>query len=914
TYVTGSTSAAGFPVANAYDPTYNPYYECAICGYRDVFVSKLDPTGTTLVYSTYFGGIDHDDATGIAIAADGTAYVTGTTRSYDLPNVNGINPYRGWSGSDGFVARFSADGATLAYSTFLSAYGPVEPAAIAVDATGIYVAGSSTATSVGMGGGIERKGPIPQGGATGGEDYDAFVVKLRLPAQQLDDEPILWVSYLGGTGEDFATGLAVDAAGRAHLTGYTNAAFPQSGGSLLKAECEGNMESADAFVARLNAAGTAFDYAKCFGGSSDDRALAIALDTSGNVYVTGDTDSGDFPAPSSIYPYAGQRDVFVTKLNAAATAILYSTFIGGSNDDHGYAIAVDAANTAWVTGRTRITQGTSYPTVIPAQANHAGGGEGGYDAFVSRVNAAGTALIFSTFYGGGNSDEGDAIAINGSNVYLGGTSWSNDLPFLNGRQLTNGGENDGFIVKLGVPPLLIAPTSVNLNVGQSRQFTATGGAGIGYVFSLQTNNSGGSVSAGGAYTAGNNGGTVDTVRVTDGAGVTATATVRVGQPTTALVISPSNASAPPRGQRSFTASGGVAPYTFSLLSNASGGSVSASGSYTAGTKGGVVDVVRLSDSGGNAVTATVSVGPGISVTPAQPAAPPNGSVSFAATGGSGAGYTWDITQNGSSGTIVAGTGAYTAGNGTNTVDTVRVTDSLGNRASVNVSVGGGLAITPASPLTAPRGAIAFTAVGGSGSYSWSVDVAASGGTINAASGAYTAGPTGDTIDTVRVADSVGNSSTVQIAVGPSLTVTPAGASVIAGESLTFGAAGGSGEGYGFTLSTNESGAAVGADGVYTAGAAAGSDVVTLNDSLGSTAQATITVASAPDTLPDGGTTPGFDAGTIPGLNLGGGGVDEDCSCRAVGASSGGASGASGAAGGIAGLAALLGVVRRRRRR
>ena len=898
TYVSGNTWSSDFPTQNAFAAQLTP--TCVECyEASDVFVSKLDATGTTLLYSTYIGGQSNDSASAIAVGADGTAYLTGTTTSSDFPLVNAINPP--YESINGFVTRLNAAGNVLVYSTYLSGYDDDEPSGIAVDASGIYVAGATRSTNLGQSGGNGGQPRVqPQGGASGGYDYDAFVAKLSPTGSE-----VTWVKYLGGVSEDAATGLAIDAAGNAYISGYTTSgsSFPQTA-SPLKPACQGEVR--DAFVAKINAGGTV--YATCLGGADEDRAMAIAVDASGSAYVAGYTTSSDFAA-APIQPFGGVGDAFVTKLNPAGTAIEYSTVIGGSNDDGASAIAIDSANTAWVTG---FTASADFPSVIPIQAAFAGGGEASYDAFVTRINAAGTRVIFSSFYGGAvDSDDGFALAVNGSRVHLGGNTISTDLPFVNGRQQANAGYQDGFVVTLGVPPLLISPANVVLLVGGTQQFTAAGGAGLGYVFSLQTNASGASITPEGAYTAGNNGGTVDVVRVTDASGVTATATVQVGQPTTALVISPTNTTVAPKALRSFTASGGVAPYTFTLLSNASGGVVTPSGNYTAGTKGGVVDVIRLSDSAGNAVNATVAVGPSITIAPAQPAAPPRGSVSFSATGGSGGAYVWAITKNGSNGSIGASTGSYTAGSGASTVDTVQVTDSLGNKASVNVSVGGGLAISPANPTTTTRGAIAFSAVGGSGSYTWSFTTAPSGGTIDAASGAYVAGATGNTVDTVHVQDSVGNSSSVQVTVGPGLTISPPGATVIAGGTVAFGGAGGSGTGYTFTLATNASGGTVGADGVYIAGGAAGVDVVRLSDSLGGTADATITVTAAPGTFPDGGVGPGFDAGPIPGLNIGGGGVNEDCTCRAVGAPKGSA---PGTAAGFAALAVVLGVVRRRRRR
>jgi hypothetical protein len=898
TYITGATYSTDFPTANAYDPTFNVYDGCPSCSYgTDTFIAKLDPTGSQLLYSTFLGGTQSDEPAGIAIGADDTAYVTGTTTSFNFPTVNPINSFR--FNRDGFVARLSAEGNTLGYSTYLSGGLDDRPSGIAVDGSGIYIGGTTNSSDLTEAPNNLRPAPEAPNGFV---DDNAFVVKLT----PFGDE-VMYVQYLGGTANERTTGLAIDGMGHAYITGETYSGdFPHG---ALKPACQGN-EQADAFVARVNETGTQFDYATCFGGGATDRAQAIAVDTNGSAYVTGETVSNDFPTQGTIYPYAGSADVFVAKLNPEGTALVYSTFIGGSSDDNAYGIAVDSSNTAWITG---TTNSSDYPTVIPIQPTFAGGGsKGGGDAFVSRVNAAGSALIFSTFYGGGTEfDEGVAIAVNGSSIHLGGNTYSTDLPLFNARQQTNAGGQDGFVARITVPPLLISPPTVAVPVGSTRQFTAVGGAGFGYVFSFQTNGSGGSISAAGAYSAGVNGGTTDVVLVTDGAGLTATATVQVGPNTTALVISPTNTNTPPKGQRVFTASGGVPPYVFGFGSNASGATITPSGVYTAGPTGGVTDVVRVTDTTGASAQATVIVGASIKITPEKPATPPNGSVSFAATGGSGAGYTWSILTNGSGGQI-GSTGHYTAGSGSNTVDTVQVTDSLGNKASVNVSVGGGLAITPADPTTSTRGAIAFTAVGGSGVYTWSLTAAPSGATIDANSGAYVAGTTGNTIDTVRVQDSVGNASAVQVTVGPSLTITPSTGSVLAGATLAFSAAGGSGAGYTFALVTNESGGTIGADGIYTAGTTGGVDLVRLTDSLGNTDEASVTVTAAPpsNNFPDGG-TPGFDAGTIPGLNIGGGGVNEDCTCRAVGGSS---ANAPGTAAGLTALSLMLGLVVRRRRR
>jgi hypothetical protein len=243
-----------------------------------------------------------------------------------------------------------------------------------------------------------------------------------------------------------------------------------------------------------------------------------------------------------------------------------------------------------------------------------------------------------------------------------------------------------------------------------------------------------------------------------------------------------------------------------------------------------------------------------------------------------------------------------------------VSDSLGNKAQVNVSVGGGLAISPADPAVPPRGKIPFEAVGGSGSFTWSLATSASGGTIDAASGAYVAGKNGNTTDVVVATDSLGNKASTQVTVGPGLTIAPVTSNVVAGAKIAFTAQGGSGTGYAFSFTTNASGATLTAAGVYVAGAQSGTDAIHLTDSLGNTADAKVTVTAAPTPPPfDAGTptAPTFDAGTLPGLNLAGGGGNDDCACRAVGTGSGDA---HAAAGSLAALTFALGLVVRRRRR
>lgn len=821
-------------------------------GAADTFVAKLSPNGTQLEYTAFFGGSADDRATAIAVGGDGTAYVTGTTSSSDLPQVNAVNAFRG--GQDGYVFRLTAAGDALAYSTYLSGSDEDTPTGVAIDASGIFVGGSTRSTDLGG----------PPGTAGGRGHRDAFVVKLT-PA----GNAVSWVTYLGGTGDENVRGFGLDATGRAYVAGVTSsgADFPQTA-TPLKASCQGSGRT-DAFVARVAASGTAFDLATCLGGSSDDEATAIAVEPDGQLYVTGSTRSDDFPSVGSVSTHSGGSDAFVTKLDGSF--ITYSRLLGGEGDDVANAIAVDPAHTVWITGSTRSS---TFPTVAAVQETLAG-----YtDAFVTRVNAAGSSLIFSSYYGGANEiDEGTAIAVGEGTVFVAGVTAASDLPVIGALQATSGGGQEGFVTQLGTPALLVSPAIVVLEATSTRQFTAVGGAGSGYVFALDANGSGATITSDGVYTAGVVVGT-DVVRVTDAVGATASATVHVvakdappaGSP---LTISPPSANVPPRGQRGFLAGGGVAPYTFGFVSNASGASLGANGLYFAGANGGLVDTIRVTDSVGAFATATIAVGAKVAIAPEAASVPPNGRIAFSASGGGGSGYSWSLSTNGSAGTIDPVTGQYKAGSGSSTVDTVEVKDALGNTASVNVSVGGGLALSPAAAATTTRGTVKFSAAGGSGLYTWALRSAPSGGTIDATTGTYVAGNTGDTIDAVEATDSLGNRATVSVTVGPGLTITPSSGTVVSGTRLPFTAAGGSGEGYAFGFVTNASGAKLGSDGIYTAGTNAGTDLVRLTDSLGSSVEAKVVVVtgSVPANLPDAGVGSNGRGSGSDGLNLGGGG-------------------------------------------
>jgi len=422
------------------------------------------------------------------------------------------------------------------------------------------------------------------------------------------------------------------------------------------------------------------------------------------------------------------------------------------------------------------------------------------------------------------------------------------------------------------PGLTVLPPSASTAPLGTIQLTSAGGSGTGYRFALSTNGSTGGVSASGLYTAGPTGNTTDVVTVTDSLGNTDTVTVTIGP---GITLTSAASLVPPRGTTTFVAVGGVGGgYTFTLHTNGSGGNIVATtGVYTAGDTGSSADVIEATDPFGNSARLTIHVGPGVSITPAALAAPPGGTLTLVAVGGSGTGYRYTFTTNASGGTLDATTGLYTAGGITDVLDGVEATDSLGNTASATIAIGGALTLNPAAPTVSPRGHVVFTAAGGSGTgFTFVLTTNTSGGTIGASTGTYTAGSTGNVQDVVTVTDTLHNSAHVTITVGDGVAVTPPVVDAAPFAQMTFTVSGGSGVGYSFALTTNTSHGTIDPNtGAYTVGAlGGGTDVVTVTDSLGNTAtaqihvQAALTAMAATTTSPPRGTlTIAVSGGALP---------------------------------------------------
>jgi hypothetical protein len=442
-YIAGDVESANFPTVGPYQPSPG--------GQGDAFVAKFAPDGTPL-YSTYLGGSYFDYATEIAVDSQGNAYVTGKTGSVNFPTVNALQPAYGGAW-DAFVTKINPTGTALVYSTYLGGSNEENyinagvSGSIAVDAFGAaYVTGSTQSVN------FPTKQPF-QAALNG--TVDAFVTKLS-PA----GNTLVYSTYLGGNAGETGWAIAVDQSGQAVVTGDTTSytTFPTK--NAVQPVCAPAAYCWDAFVTRLTADGKALVFSTYLGGNDVewiDRGMAVALDRSSNVYITGMTGSSNFPTLKAYqFVYGGQIDAFVTRYSRNG-ALLSSTYLGGNNSDVGYGIALTRNGTPPGTTTpgvhvSGLTLSQNFPVVNPLQAT-LGAFE---DPFVAKLNMAANNLLFSTYFGGttGREEYGSTgIALDGNgNIYIAGGTEATDFPIQNPYQPMPHGSYDVFLARIDALP------------------------------------------------------------------------------------------------------------------------------------------------------------------------------------------------------------------------------------------------------------------------------------------------------------------------------------------------------------------------------------------------------------------------------------------------------------------------------
>ncbi len=467
-YVTGFTDSLDFPVAN-------PVQGASAGGLNDTFITKLDPQGTAIVFSTYLGGGGDDFAEGIGVDASGAVYITGITTSVDFPVVNafqgvyggtlagtgngGVGDFGSMRG-DAFITKLDPTGGAIAYSTYLGGSGDEIANDIFVESTGaVYVTGETTSTDFPI---VNPIQPAP-----GSIDWQAFAAKVDPSGTGL-----VYSTYLGGSVRDAGISIAADGSGAAYVAGETSSTdFPVV--NPVQGTRAGGINPFDFFVAKLSPAGSALTYSTYLGGSGDERLPSIAVDSSGSAYITGYTGSTDYPVVSPLQATnAGGIDIVVSKIDPTGSAIVYSTYIGGSGNDFASAITIDAAGSAYVAG---LSYSSDYPLASPLQASISGYS----DAVLTEIDPAGSAVLFSTYLGGQSTESARDIALDASGaVYLGGWTTSGDFPLVRPYQVIMGIPGDAFITKVDpvtapVLSLRLTPDIYAVNTGSTLGYNVT---------------------------------------------------------------------------------------------------------------------------------------------------------------------------------------------------------------------------------------------------------------------------------------------------------------------------------------------------------------------------------------------------------------------------------------------------------
>jgi len=442
-YIVGQAFSFDFPTANALQPSN------ADTGFdpANAFITKINASGSALVYSTYLGGNGRDAGSGIAVDPSGNVYVTGRANSSDFPTVNALQPVSraccGVNGITGFVSKLNPTGSALIYSTFLGGFGEDSANAIAADAAGnAYITGTTSSpffpeTCNGCNFPTTPNALQSNLGGTPGEARNAFVTKINP-----DGSAFIFSTYLGGSSIDEGTSIASDTAGNAYVTGSASSSdFPTA--SAFQPMPKGG---GDAFVTKIKADGSAFIYSTYLGGTGGDGGGGIATDSSGNAYITGGTSSADFPTVNPLQStLVGSNNAFLTKMNPSGSALVYSTFFG-AGDTAADTIAVDPLGNAYVAG---FTDSINFPTFSAFQPAFGGSFA---DGFVAEINASGNALVYSTFLGGSGADFASGIALDPlGNVFVTGNTDSTNFPISNALQhhLGGAGATNAFVSRIG---------------------------------------------------------------------------------------------------------------------------------------------------------------------------------------------------------------------------------------------------------------------------------------------------------------------------------------------------------------------------------------------------------------------------------------------------------------------------------
>jgi hypothetical protein len=444
-YLAGITDSTDFPLENPFQ-SINKGGNGPV-GYYELYATKLDPTGQSIIYSTYLGGTGIDRGGFIAVDNDGNLHITGSTSSTDFPMANAYQSTYGGGASDAFLTKLSPTGNFLIYSTYFGGNGPnwlpgnysELGNAISFDNVGnAYLAGETDS----FGFPVVQPLKATKGGTS--TVSDAFLLKISTAGS------LLFSTYLGGNNDnDTAMSMTTDTAGNIYLSGSTMSTdFPVLNAPSFLSQ---NASRSNAFVMKLPVDLSSITYSTLIGGKGHEAAGAIAVDTSQNIYLGGSTYSHDFPVMNPFQPINPTPDVevnadptgWITKLQSDFSLIQYSTYLGGSDYSDVNTIALDPSNNLWVYGTTTSTDYPVVDAIYPANRGY-------QDETLSKFSLDGSTLIFSTYLGGNNYDRPGRMVLNSDGeIYVSGNTGSSNFPLLNPYQPAyGGGASDAFIIKI----------------------------------------------------------------------------------------------------------------------------------------------------------------------------------------------------------------------------------------------------------------------------------------------------------------------------------------------------------------------------------------------------------------------------------------------------------------------------------
>jgi photosystem II stability/assembly factor-like uncharacterized protein/membrane-bound inhibitor of C-type lysozyme len=479
-YAVGYTYSSDYPTSvGAYQTSYNAN--------KDVVISKFSQDGKQLLYSTYITGSGEDYATGVVVK-DGIATVVGKTQSntfFDIPQ-EGSGTYiypKIYKGSgDGFIARLNGDGTELEYKTFFGGAGEDEIKDIIFDNSGNLILVGDTRSSNGAGGdGFPVKTCQDCAAqSTHKGDKDAFIIVFNPTGDTL-----LYSTYFGESGLENGTDIAQDSRGNIYIAGATESPGLPTSGTAFQSSKPGTFSG---YVVKMNSTLTDYSYMTYFGGTGDwddiTNIYGVEVDTDFNIYIAGVDASENFPSTSGVmmeshdpWYWAG----FVAKLQQGDTNAVFSTLVGGTDDDWVYDLELSSANEAIVTG---YTMSDDFPISTDAEQSTLGGSQ---DAFIAVVNEDGTDVSYSTYFGGSDDEEGQAIFYD-CEIFAAGYSKSTDMPTTSGAyQTSNAGDFDAWISKYSLNSdvlTLVAPAANERNINEYASFEVSG-LNIGDTWKLQ---------------------------------------------------------------------------------------------------------------------------------------------------------------------------------------------------------------------------------------------------------------------------------------------------------------------------------------------------------------------------------------------------------------------------------------------